>query len=365
MADRNIQIDTDCEGPLALNDNAFELCREFIKPGGDRLFRQLSRYEDFLVDIAKKPDYQAGDTLKFVLPFLKAVGLTNAQITEYSWKTIKLIQGVEKTYQFLKAQGWPLFEISTSYRQFAEAVGLKLGFAPDHIYCTELDLDKYEISPGEAQELMRLKDEIGAAPDLELPPEAKTPEDLPAAAQETIAQLDRVFFEKIPRMDIGVIYREVSPLGGPEKARAIEDSLAKTGLSLANTIYVGDSITDVPAFEAIRAGGGLGISFNGNRDAVNAAEIIVVADTAWPIALLACIFQMWGKDGVLEVAAPETPDKPRNLVLPEAVIEYIARGLKGRTFNLYSARNLQRERIIKESAAMRAKLRGAAVAELG
>ena len=33
-----IQLDIDCEGPLALNDNAFELCREFIKPHGDRCF---------------------------------------------------------------------------------------------------------------------------------------------------------------------------------------------------------------------------------------------------------------------------------------------------------------------------------------
>ena len=29
-----VQLDTDCEGPLALNDNAFELCRDFLRPGG-------------------------------------------------------------------------------------------------------------------------------------------------------------------------------------------------------------------------------------------------------------------------------------------------------------------------------------------
>ena len=42
----NLQLDTSCEGPLALNDNAFELCREFIKPQGDRFFQQVSRYDD-------------------------------------------------------------------------------------------------------------------------------------------------------------------------------------------------------------------------------------------------------------------------------------------------------------------------------
>ena len=138
-----LQLDTDCEGPLALNDNAFELCRDFVKPDGVRFFQQVSRYDDYLADVAKKPGYKAGDTLKLILPFLKAQGLTNAQISDYSRKTIMLVPGVEEAYKFLHAQGFPIFEISTSYRQFAEAVGKKLGFDAAHIFCTELDLDRY------------------------------------------------------------------------------------------------------------------------------------------------------------------------------------------------------------------------------
>ena len=166
-------------------------------------------------------------------------------------------------------------------------------------------------------------------------------------------------------MEIGALLQEVNPIGGPEKVKAVTDSLAQTKLTIADMIYVGDSSTDVQAFEAVRAGKGLAISFNGNRDAVHAAEVIVVADSAWPLAMLAAIFQLWGKDGVLEVACPETRDKSRSLVLPEAVIEPIARGLEGHIFNLYdqSADNL--DKVIEESQAMRAKLRGEAVAALG
>ena len=177
--------------------------------------------------------------------------------------------------------------------------------------------------------------------------------------------LDRIFWERLPAMEIGALLQEVNPIGGPEKAKAVTDSLAQTKLSMADMVYVGDSITDVQAFEAVRAGGGLAISFNGNRDAVNAAEVIVVADSAWPLAMLMAIFQLWGKEGVLEVACPETRDKSRCLVLPEAVIEPIARGLEGHVFNLYdqSADNL--DKVVEESQAMRAKLRGEAVAALG
>jgi energy-converting hydrogenase A subunit R len=361
----NVQLDTDCEGPLALNDNAFELCREFIKPQGDRFFQQVSRYDDYLADIAKKPGYKAGDTLKLILPFLKAHGLTNAQIEDYSRKTVTLVPGVEGTYQFLHSRKFPIFEISTSYRQFAAAVGLKLGFDQEHIFCTELDLDRYTLSGPEAEELLRLQGEIAGAPDIELPPEAAALADLPDPVQEAVGTLDRIFWERLPTMEIGAILQEVNPIGGPEKAKAVADSLAKTGLTLADTIYVGDSITDVQAFEAVRAGGGLAISFNGNRYAVNAAEVVVVADTAWPIALLTAVFQLWGKEGVLEVAAPEIRAKSRSLVLPEEVIEPIAQGLTGSQFNLYLSKSSQRDQIATESQAMRVKLRGKAVAALG
>ena len=360
----NLQLDIDCEGPLALNDNAFELCREFIQPQGDRFFQQVSRYDDYLTEVAKRPGYKCGDILKLILPFLKAHGLTDARIEAYSRKNVILAPGAEGAFKFLHSRDFPIFEISTSYRPFAEAVGLKLGFRKERIYCTELDLDRYSLSAAETEELKRLQGEIIAAPAIELPPDAAAA-DLPAPVQEAIATLDRIFWERLPRIPIGALLQEVSPMGGPEKAKAVTDSLAQTKLSMAEMIYVGDGSTDVQAFEAVREKGGLAISFNGNRYAVNAAEVIVVADSAWPIAMLMAIFQLWGKEGVLEVACPETRDKSRSLVLPEAVIEPIAMGLEGRVFNLYdqSADNL--DKVVEESQTMRAKLRGEAIAALG
>jgi predicted HAD superfamily phosphohydrolase len=362
---RSMQLDTDCEGPLALNDNAFELCRDFLKPDGDRFFKQVSRYDDYLADILKKEGYKAGDTLKLILPFLKAYGLTNEMIREYSRKTLMLVPGAEAAYRFLHSLKFPIFEISTSYRQFAETVGLKLGFDAAHIYCTDLDLDRHVVLEAEAKELKRLQAEITTMPKIDLPPEAASLADLPGPVQEAIGSLDEIFCKRIPEMNIGVLYQEVNPLGGAEKARALSESVDKTQMSLADTIYVGDSITDVQAFEAVRAGGGLGISFNGNRYAVDVAEVIVIADTVWPIALLVAVFGEWGKDGVLELAAPEGPGKSRSLIIPEAVIEPIAVGLQGHQFNLYTGGRVDGEKVAGESVAMRAKLRGAAIAALG
>jgi predicted HAD superfamily phosphohydrolase len=360
-----VQLNIACEGPLVLNDNAFELCREFLAPDGEALFTQVSRYNDYLGDIAQKPDYRAGNTLKLILPFLKSAGLTNARIAEFSRQHVTLMPRAEEAYHFLHTLNFPLFAISASYSRFAEAVAEKLGFKAENLFCTELDLERYELSDAEAGELRRLLGDIVAAAAIILPPEAKTPEDLAPELRETIRLLDTIFRETIPRMNIGRMYREVNTMGGPEKARVLKDSLARTGLNLTNAMYVGDSITDVPALENVRAGGGVAVAFNADRFAMRAAEIIVVADTAWPVALLTAVFQSWGKEGVVELAQSTRPGASRYLVLPEAMIEPIVMGLQGGTFNLYHPSTSRREEVIADSDAMRRRLRGAASAGLG
>ena len=67
---------SDCEGPISKNDNAFELAANFI-PNGDKLFTNISKYDDVLADVLNKPGYTAGSTLKLILPFFKAYGVTD------------------------------------------------------------------------------------------------------------------------------------------------------------------------------------------------------------------------------------------------------------------------------------------------
>jgi len=360
---RKIQLISDFEGPLALNDNAFALCRDFITPLGDRFFRQVSRYADYLAQVAQNSEL-SGNPLRLILPFLKAYGLTNAQIADYASKTAALTPGAEGAFKFLHTRDFPIFAISTGLRPFAEAVGLKLGFDQEHIFSTELDLDRYKLAATAAEELKRLVAEIAEAPAIELTPDAKSLADLPGPAQEAVATLDRIFGERLPAMEIGAILEEVKPLGGAEKAQAVTDSLTKTGLGRSDAIYVGASSTDVQAFEAVRAGDGLAISFNGDNAAIAGAEVVMVSDSAWSLALVTAIFQLWGKEGVLEVAAPETRNKSRSLVLPEEVIEPIMMGLDGHMVNLYLSKSGDRVKLARESEAMAAKLRAEAVASL-
>ncbi len=59
---------SDCEGPITRNDNAAELAEAFI-PKGDRFFRKISLYDDYLSEVVHRPHYKPGDTLRLILPF--------------------------------------------------------------------------------------------------------------------------------------------------------------------------------------------------------------------------------------------------------------------------------------------------------
>ena len=76
---------TDCEGPLTLNDNAFEMSAHFIEDGG-QLFKILSLYDDYLVDVVKKENYtRIADfcTGSGALAVSVAVNCREAKVTGY------------------------------------------------------------------------------------------------------------------------------------------------------------------------------------------------------------------------------------------------------------------------------------------
>ncbi len=268
----------DCEGPLTLNDNAFEFSAYLI-PKGDYFFTQISRFDDYLADIKKKPGYKAGDTLKLILPFLKLFGATNRLLEEFSAKTLLILPGVEEVLPALN-RFIPTFIISTSYRPYLEALTQRLNFPMSQVFCTEVDLEKVDLSQGEAKILKDLYEEIMKFPLIELPREAQRVEDLPSSLRAILDRLEEIFFEIIYNLDCGVFLREVNPIGGEEKAKACKIIAENLNNSYAEGFYCGDSITDVQALSLLKEGGGVSLSFNGNRYALRAAEFYALSKGA-------------------------------------------------------------------------------------
>jgi len=157
---------------------------------------------------------------------------------------------------------------------------------------------------------------------------------------------------------------EVNPVGGYEKANAVQNIADKTDAKLSSLMYVGDSITDVEPFRLVRAGGGLTISFNGNQYAIREAEIAVLSDHAMVTSVLAEIFMRFGKRMVIDLVKDWSLSSLKsccNLQLLERFAElYPERYLRAEVITPDN-----RERLTKESVAFRKTVRGEAIGKLG
>lgn len=294
-----IQIDMDCEGPITQNDNAFELCEAFL-PNGGAFFARVSKYDDFLADIEKRPGYKAGDTLKLVLPFLLAAGVDIQVMRDFSLKTLVVLPGAEDMLSFLVSR-FPSFIISTSYRPYLDALSMRTGFASNHIYCTELGDDIPLPTSKERSLLRQLADEIAEQPLLKWSEGVVSACELSDEDQKLLARLNQIFWEILPQMPTAAACYAITTVGGKEKAVALEDSLKRTGNNASQVLYAGDSITDVQALELVRKSGGIAVSFNGNAYAVRSCEYVCTGHSPLIIAAIAQILGEKGKNVLNEL----------------------------------------------------------------
>jgi energy-converting hydrogenase A subunit R len=151
-------------------------------------------------------------------------------------------------------------------------------------------------------------------------------------------------FEALSEMESGRMMENVVPVGGEEKAKMVNSIIEATEFGFERAIYVGDSITDVEALRLVGREGGLSVSFNGNRYAVESAEVAVISERAEAMKPLVSSFLIDGRAGALtSVERLDNVDYPRILVVKTETLDSIAR----------------------ESSKMRRSLRGEKIGTLG
>lgn len=355
---------TDCEGPISKNDNAYELASHYI-PGGSRFYALISRYDDVLAEVLRREDYKAGDTLKLILPFLKAYGVTDQNMIDFSARDIRLVRDAKDTMRFVQ-KTMPAYIVSTSYEHYISALCKAISFPEKNTYSTKVNLDKYLIESSEKEVLKQLlTKEIAKMPMIQIPKNAATLADFSSQDQATLKRLDEIFWKQIPKMVIGRIYHEVNPVGGREKAVAVREIIAKCDCDVDCVLYVGDSITDVECFRLVRDGGGVAVSFNGNEYAVRAVQVAVMSESTVATSILADVFCRGGKDAVLRLAEEWASTDLERFEISSALLER-AKQLRSQGFpkmSLITSSN--REKITKDSVAFRKTVRGEAIAGLG
>lgn len=354
---------SDCEGPISKNDNAFELACHFI-PKGSRLFTLISRYDDILADVVKRRGYKAGDTLKLTLPFLKTYDVTNDAMVDFSSRNILLMPGAEEMLGFVHG-AMPAYIVSTSYEQYMRALCSVVAWPFSDVYCTRVNLDKYDITEEEKAELKQLADEMVKLPMLEFPKTARSLKDFSKRMQQTVQRLDEIFWKQISNMEIGRLFLEVNPVGGFEKAAAVKDIVAKLNGKLQDVMYVGDSITDASALKLVRDAGGLTVSFNGNSYAVREAEVAVLSENAVVTAVLAVLFSRFGKARLMTIIRDWNPQVVGRFGLAEPMKRCFIKVCRQKFPMVQLVTPLSLDKIARESDEFRKSVRGKAIGRLG
>ncbi len=341
---------TDCEGPLTKNDNAQEIAERFI-PEGAELFARLSRYDDFLADVRRKPGYNAGDTLRLLPPFLKAFYVSDEDVELFSAEGVLLVPKALEALAAVTAL-MPAYIISTSYTPYLRALCELAEFPFARVRCTELSLDAWEMPEAEAVWLREAAEQVLARPVIDIPEGAVGEGDLTPDDNATVAELDDLFWARMIGRVSGEMVAAVRPVGGGQKLAALETIVAAEGVAGTGVMYVGDSITDAPPLEAVRAWGGVSLSFNGNAYAIAAAEFAAASPDADVQARLAQAFAEGGRDAVTAAvrAWPQTKKGVRPAGRARARVGVVSE---------------ERDALTEASAATRRLVRGERVARLG
>jgi energy-converting hydrogenase A subunit R len=240
----------DLEGPLAPQDNAYELMKLF--PRGGKIFEVISRYDDLLT-LEGRSDYEPGDTLALIAPFLACHGIKEEQITAMGQKA-GLTPGAIELVSKIKSRGWNVFCISTSYEQYAFPITRRLGINGDNVACTSFPLEQIRqlLNQDEFAILEQVEHEIV---------------NLSPFTDDTRIReyLDHFYGDILPKTSYGGMIGQVKPVGGRRKVEALENFSTRMGKPLSGWTAVGDSITDFKMLQAVNKAGGLAIAFNANE----------------------------------------------------------------------------------------------------
>jgi energy-converting hydrogenase A subunit R len=259
----------------------------------------------------------------------------------------------------------PSFIVSTSYEQYISALCTVTGFPFENTYCTHLNIDKYDIDEEETKRLRELQKEITALPMIEIPRNARSVSELQQRDQKTVERLDEIFWKELPKMESGRMLREVNPVGGSEKARAVMDIIEKLGCSLDKVMYVGDSITDAPALRIVRENGGLAVSFNGNSYPVRESDVAVLSGDTTVTSILAEVFSKHGKEGAFSLVEEWGSSGLKKYCVSPELCERMSVLFPDGFPQVERVTDDNLERLKRESSVFRKTVRGEAIGKLG
>ncbi len=293
------QLIMSCDGILSGNDYARDLCGRTIR-NGERFFDAVSRYEDLSTYALERDESKSRQTMKMIIPFLKAFGMTDHFAYDFAKNDMKIIPGAEGTVSYL-SHLLPTYVATSSFEHHMMALCDRLDLPIDNVTCTKMEFDSVENDRQEDRKLRELANKISS---LRLPKTMYTvteSEFLDDDDATLIREMDSIFDDELPDMEAVKAYKDVLAIGSNEKAYALLEIRRKTEIEFNSTAYIGSGINDFQALDLIRDSDGLAISYNGSEYAVRGCNIAVLSSNTIVLDVLVGEFYNEGIQAVFDM----------------------------------------------------------------
>ncbi|HIE51534.1 MAG TPA: hypothetical protein EYP85_07215 [Armatimonadetes bacterium] len=289
----------DLEGPLSPFDHAFEVMAREI-PEGKKAFQVISRYDDLLT-LERREDYEPGDTLALIIPFLLYFQVGEEELHRVSQEA-GLVAGAKELVDQLRGE-WQLYIVSTSYRPHALNIAQQLGIPPENVYSSRFPAGQ-PLTERERQLIREAWDYLR---------EHLYAEDLESGAKDREIKdyLDRFFWEELAQTSLASLLSDRTLImGGRKKVRAVEEISRRHQTFLREMVVVGDSITDFRMLQVAEAAGGLALVFNGNEYALPYGTVGVASRSLYDLLPLLKSWLRGGRKEVKEFVEQKAPAPP-------------------------------------------------------
>ncbi|MCL2607786.1 MAG: hypothetical protein FWD92_04460 [Methanomassiliicoccaceae archaeon] len=283
-------------GFLDSKDPMKGMCDRFIRNGG-KMYDVLMAYDNIQSFELNTDIRKSGDSLRTLVPLLKASGATDSSVQEYFMNNMRLMPGCDAMHHLNRMMSTLI--VSESYEHHAAALCDAMNLSPDVIRCTEISFDGLDMSESEKR---RARESIVELSKLNVP---KVSSDKGARYLDNKDETILIDLEDITLTvdDFDLMYQlgEMKPMGGNEKAFALMDLRRRTEVDLDRTAYVGSNSSDFPAMDIVRDNEGLAMSFNGDEYAVRGSNVAVMSSNSIVAAVLISEFYSNGLEGVFSL----------------------------------------------------------------
>lgn len=293
------QLIMSCDGILSKNDFARDLCAKTIRNGG-RFFDVVSRFEDLSNYAIERDETKDHQTMKMIIPFLKAFGVTDHFAYQFAKDNLNIMPGADGTATYLRNL-LPTFITTGSYEHHMMAICDALDFPLENVTCTKVEFDPVENDRNENKRLREIANTIAS---LRLPKTLYTVTEstfLDEDDAKLIMEMEDIFDNQLPEMDAYKAYKDIVSIGSNQKAFALLEVRRRTEIEFNSTAFIGSGLNDYQALDLVRDSDGLAISFNGSEYAVRGCNIAVMSSNTIVLDVLIGEFYNEGIQAVYDM----------------------------------------------------------------